>query len=209
MKTRLLFLAALLLLTAAVVLLFPRSELPAEPQPAETEPLILPEDYAAENDFTFRLYRTETNESGLAVTLSEDHTLSEYAGQAVAVTFWASWNAQSREQLAILAELVWNGNASAEDGALTVLPVNVGKAGKDSEKKARAALAETGADGVLPLLVDQTGVLRFNVTSTPRTVVFDAKGAVSADLAGLTGADEIIQAAAAAAEAAAAGEAVA
>ena len=185
MKTRLLFLIALLVLTAAVVVLVPRAETPAEPETAETEPAALPADYCTGNDFTFKEYRTETNESGLAVTLGEIRALSEYAGKPAVVTFWASWNAPSREQLAVLAAL-------AGDDGFAVLPVNVGKAGKDSEKKAGAALAEK--ELTLPLLIDQTGVLRYNVTSTPRTLVFDAKGNIAADLSGLHGAEEIREA---------------
>ncbi|MBO7403659.1 MAG: TlpA family protein disulfide reductase [Clostridia bacterium] len=183
MKTRLLLLAILLVLTAAVVcvsiLLAPPAQVVEPVMPAE-----IPEGYAAENNFTFR----EVFEEGAAVDAAGNpvtgvtHTLAEYAGQPVAVIFWASWSAAGRDQLdeveAVLAEY---------EGRAAILPVNVGKAGKDSEKKARIALGSSD----LPLYVDKTGVVAFNVTSPPKTLFFDGMGNLAAEVNGLCRAETI------------------
>ena len=183
MKTRLILLTVLLVLTAAVVcvsiLLAPPAQVVEPVMPAE-----VPEEYAAENNFTFK----EVFAEGEAVdaagnpVLSVTHTLAEYAGQPVAVIFWASWSSVGREQLseieAVTAEF---------EGRAAILPVNVGKAGKDSEKKARIALGTLD----LPLYVDKTGVVTFNVTSPPKTVFFDGMGNLAAEVNGLCRAETI------------------
>jgi Thiol-disulfide isomerase and thioredoxins len=183
MKTRLILLTVLLVLTAAVVcvsiLLAPPAQVVEPVMPAE-----LPEGYAAENNFTFR----EVFAEGEAVdaagnpVLSVTHTLAEYAGQPVAVIFWASWSAAGREQLGEVEAVI-----GEFEGRAAILPVNVGKAGKDSEKKARIALGSLD----LPLYVDKTGVVTFNVTSPPKTVFFDAMGNLAAEVNGLCRAETI------------------
>ena len=183
MKTRLILLTVLLVLTAAVVcvsiLLAPPAAVVEVPLPAE-----LPEGYAAENNFTFK----EVFAEGEAVdaagnpVLSVTHTLAEYAGQPVAVIFWASWSSVGREQLSEIEAVT-----AEYEGRAAILPVNVGKAGKDSEKKARIALGTLD----LPLYVDKTGVVTFNVTSPPKTVFFDGMGNLAAEVNGLCRAETI------------------
>ncbi|MBQ3708531.1 MAG: TlpA family protein disulfide reductase [Clostridia bacterium] len=183
MKTRLLLLAVLLLLAAAVVIVSIRLTPPAqvvEPvMPAE-----VPEGYAEENNFTFKEVFAEgeaVDAAGNPVT-SVTHTLAEYAGQPAAVIFWASWSSAGREQLGEAAAI-----AGEFDGRAAVLAINVGKAGKDSEKKARIAMG--GYD--LPLYMDKTGVVTFNVTSPPKTVFFDAMGRLAGEVNGLCRAETI------------------
>ena len=183
MKTRLILLTVLLVLTAAVVcvsiLLAPPAAVVEVPLPAE-----LPEGYAAENNFTFK----EVFAEGEAVdaagnpVLSVTHTLAEYAGQPAAVIFWASWSSVGREQLSEIEAVT-----AEYEGRAAILPVNVGKAGKDSEKKARIALGTLD----LPLYVDKTGVVTFNVTSPPKTLFFDGMGNLAAEVNGLCRAETI------------------
>ena len=183
MKTRLLLLAVLLVLTAAVVLVSIRLAPPAQvvevPAPVE-----LPEGYAADNDFTFREVFAEgeaVDADGNPVT-GVTHTLGEYAGRPAAVIFWASWSSSGRDQLgeveAVMAEY---------EGRAAILPINVGKAGKDSEKKARIALGGYG----LPLYIDKSGVVTFNVTSPPEAFFFDAMGNLTASVKGVCPAETI------------------
>ena len=183
MKTRLILLTVLLVLTAAVVivsiLVTPPAAVVEVPLPAE-----VPEGYAAENNFTFK----EVFAEGEAVdaagnpVLSVTHTLAEYAGQPVAVIFWASWSSAGREQLSEIEAVT-----AEYEGRAAILPVNVGKAGKDSEKKARIALGSLD----LPLYVDKTGVVTFNVTSPPKTLFFDGMGNLAAEVNGLCRAETI------------------
>ena len=183
MKTRLILLTVLLVLTAAVVcvsiLLAPPAAVVEVPLPAE-----VPEGYAAENNFTFK----EVFAEGEAVdaagnpVLSVTHTLAEYAGQPVAVIFWASWSSVGREQLSEIEAVT-----AEYEGRAAILAINVGKAGKDSEKKARIALGTLD----LPLYVDKTGVVTFNVTSPPKTLFFDGMGNLAADVNGLCRAETI------------------
>lgn len=183
MKTRLILLTVLLVLTAAVVcvsiLLAPPAQVVEPVMPAE-----LPEGYAAENNFTFREVFAEgeaVDAAGNPVT-GVTHTLAEYAGQPAAVIFWASWSSVGREQLSEIEAVT-----AEYEGRAAILPVNVGKAGKDSEKKARIALGSLD----LPLYVDKTGVVTFNVTSPPKTVFFDAMGNLAAEVNGLCRAETI------------------
>ena len=183
MKTRLILLTVLLVLTAAVVcvsiLLAPPAAVVEVPLPAE-----VPEGYAAENNFTFK----EVFAEGEAVdaagnpVLSVTHTLAEYAGQPVAVIFWASWSSVGREQLSEIEAVT-----AEYEGRAAILAINVGKAGKDSEKKARIALGTLD----LPLYVDKTGVVTFNVTSPPKTLFFDGMGNLAAEVNGLCRAETI------------------
>ena len=183
MKTRLILLTVLLVLTAAVVcvsiLLAPPAQVVEPVMPAE-----VPEGYAAENNFTFK----EVFAEGEAVdaagnpVLSVTHTLAEYAGQPVAVIFWASWSSVGREQLSEIEAVT-----AEYEGRAAILAINVGKAGKDSEKKARIALGTLD----LPLYVDKTGVVTFNVTSPPKTLFFDGMGNLAADVNGLCRAETI------------------
>ena len=183
MKTRLILLTVLLVLTAAVVcvsiLLTPPAQVVEPVMPAE-----LPEGYAAENNFTFREVFAEgeaVDAAGNPVT-GVTHTLAEYAGQPVAVIFWASWSSVGREQLSEIEAVT-----AEYEGRAAILPVNVGKAGKDSEKKARIALGTLD----LPLYVDKTGVVTFNVTSPPKTLFFDGMGNLAAEVNGLCRAETI------------------
>ena len=179
MKTRLLFLTALLLLTAVVVILAPKPETIDETVPAQTA---LPDGYEAANNFSFKGFEEiVSGDTGETVTVSVAHSLAEFAGAPVAVTFWASWNAASREQLDVLDQIY-----ADCDGAV-LLPVNVGKAGKDSEKKARIAMTDGGYS--LPLYIDQTGVVRFNVTSSPKTLFFDGMGHLMDEVSGVCSAE--------------------
>ncbi len=183
MKTRLILLTVLLVLTAAVVcvsiLLAPPAQVVEPVMPAE-----VPEGYAAENNFTFK----EVFAEGEAVdaagnpVLSVTHTLAEYAGQPVAVIFWASWSSVGREQLSEIEAVT-----AEYEGRAAILAINVGKAGKDSEKKARIALGTLD----LPLYVDKTGVVTFNVTSPPKTLFFDGMGNLAAEVNGLCRAETI------------------
>ena len=178
MKTRLVLLVVLLVLAAAAtvlsVVLVPRTETAQVPLP---DP---PEGYAVENNFSFREcfeVGERMDAEGNPVT-SVTHTLAEYAGKPSAVIFWSSWSASSREQLkdvdAVYADY---------EGRAAVLPVNVGKAGKDSEKKARIAMADGGYG--LPLYVDSTGVPAFNITSAPTALFFDGMGNLVKTVTGL------------------------
>ena len=183
MKTRLILLAVLVLLTALVVcvsvLVTPPPALVEAPIPAE-----VPEGYAAANNFTFKEVFAEgeaVDEAGNPVT-AVTHTLAEYAGRPAAVIFWASWSSAGREQLNE-AEVVY----AEYEGRAAILPVNVGKAGKDSEKKARVALGRLA----LPLYVDKTGVVTFNVTSPPKTLFFDGMGNLVGEVSGPCGAETI------------------
>ena len=183
MKTRLILLTVLLVLTAAVVcvsiLLAPPAQVVEPVMPAE-----VPEEYAAENNFTFKEVFAEgeaVDAAGNPVT-GVTHTLAEYAGQPAAVIFWASWSSVGREQLSEIEAVT-----AEYEGRAAILPVNVGKAGKDSEKKARIALGTLD----LPLYVDKTGVVTFNVTSPPKTLFFDGMGNLAAEVNGLCRAETI------------------
>ena len=181
MKARIILLVVLLLITAVVVILAPKQESAEELIPPAVE---LPDGYNSANDFAFKGFDEIVNvDTGEAVTVSVPHSLGEYAGTPVVVTFWASWNTVSREQLDVI-----EGIYSDYDGVV-FLPVNVGKAGKDSEKKARIAMAD--GEYTFPLYIDETGVVTFNITSTPKTFFFDGMGNLLAEVNGLCSAEVI------------------
>ena len=184
MKQRVLLLIALLLLAAAAAAL----SLWGGPRAERTEVLLPdpPEGYAVGNNFTFReIFREgeRTDADGNPI-VEVPHCLSEFSPQPAAVIFWASWSGVGREQLAAAEAVV-----SEYAGRAAVLPVNVGKAGKDSEKKARIALDDGGF--ALPLYADQTGVVTFNVTSAPTALFFDGMGNLVAEVRGLCPAETI------------------
>lgn len=94
--------------------------------------------------------------------------LSEYRGQPVLVTFWASWCGRCAEQLQALAEL----QAARGDQALRVLAVNIDQAPGPA----------LDAAGRLQLTIlhdaDQSVARLYDPANLPFTVLVDADGRV-------------------------------
>ena len=170
--------AALLGVVVLLILYFPESAFPTGETPAaETEALAVPEDYEVSSNFTFTAYEEAEGVDGTVATLKVKHQVAEYAGKAVAVTFWSSWSAASRKQLAVLEEA----QSQIPQGSV-LLPVNVGKAGKDSYTKASIAMQDGGY--TFPLYSDASGVVTYNVTSTPQTYFLSPTGRVTGSVNG-------------------------
>jgi peroxiredoxin len=96
--------------------------------------------------------------------------LSEYRGETVLVTFWASWCGRCRDQLAELDNLF----ASYREQGLRLLSVNI----DDDETKARAAVGELGLQ--FPVLFDDQKVVarRYDLGNLPLTLIIDPSGEV-------------------------------
>lgn len=141
-------------LTALLLFFAPKTVIQLQSPTAEKE---LPAGYHTENDFTFR------NPEELVFSLSD------FAGRPVVVCFWATWNTECRDQLAVLDQVL----ADYKEDAV-ILTINVGKAGKDSLTKAESVITTGGYS--LPIYVDQTGVISFNVTAVPRFLFVDELG---------------------------------
>lgn len=77
-------------------------------------------------------------------------------------------------------------------GDAVLLPVNAGKNGKDSEKKALAVMAEGSYS--FPFYLDRDGILAFNVSTFPRTMVFDGAGGLVMQFTGFCPAEVILEA---------------
>ncbi len=96
--------------------------------------------------------------------------LSEYRGDVIALTFWASWCSECSGEIARLAEL----RRRYRDAGLTVMVVSVDR---DSHRTSHAL---EGADASLPVLHDVDGDVGrvYGVTSLPFTVLVDRHGAI-------------------------------
>jgi len=96
--------------------------------------------------------------------------LSEYRGEIVLVTFWASWCGRCRNQLTELDGLF----ATYREQGLRLLSVNI----DDDESKARATAGELALQ--FPVLFDDQQVIarRYDLGKLPLTVIIDATGVV-------------------------------
>lgn len=107
-------------------------------------------------------------------------TLSEQAGKVVLVNFWATWCGPCVREMPDLDRLY---DEYGADGQVEIIAVNVG----ESTNTVQKFLAQQGFD--FPIAYD-TGMdiaSAFEITSIPRTVIFNKDGIVSADFTGALG----------------------
>lgn len=156
MKRGILLFLILAALTALLLIFAPKTVNQLQSPTPEKE---IPADYHTENNFTFK--NAEEME----------FSLSDFAGRPVVVCFWATWNAGCRDQLAVLDQVLTDYKEDA-----VILAINVGKAGKDSLTKAVSVITAGGYS--LPIYVDKSGVVSFNVTAVPHFLFVDDLGTI-------------------------------
>jgi peroxiredoxin len=113
---------------------------------------------------------SEAPDFALKSTDGRNLRLSEYRGDVVVLTFWASWCGPCRETLALLKEL-----PAGDDGAV-VIGVNV------EGDPGRAASVAASLDLGYPTLIDTKQVVGrlYDVERLPLTLLLDREGVVQA-----------------------------
>ena len=103
--------------------------------------------------------------------------LSDFAGQAVVLNFWATWCAPCRAEMPALQQIADEHAATAE---LTVVAVNL----MESADAVRSFAEELGLS--FPMVLDQDGVLaeRYGLIGLPGTFFIDAGGVLRARVLG-------------------------
>jgi peroxiredoxin len=110
--------------------------------------------------------------------------LSEYRGEVVMVTFWASWCGECRGQLKDFNDIA----VAYGDAGLTILSVNLDSRMPQARETAQAL------DLVYPVLFDPEGEVAelYDVRDVPFAVFVDREGRVRETIEGYSGSDETL-----------------
>lgn len=100
----------------------------------------------------------------------ENLRLSEYRGEVVMLTFWASWCGRCRDQLAQLANL----HSRHGEAGLRILSVTI----DDDPDRARAIMADLRLGFPVLFDADKTVARLYDPRTMPLTVIIDHAGTV-------------------------------
>ncbi|WP_428648769.1 TlpA disulfide reductase family protein [Roseibium sp.] len=116
-------------------------------------------------------FAIDTAELGVPDLDGRIHSLEDYRGKTLIVSFWATWCPPCRKEMPTLARL----NRELGSDKFAVLAVNVG----DKDKKVRAFLEQAELDG-LPILIDDKGTLpgKWYLRGLPVTYILNGSGDV-------------------------------